>query len=306
MGAFKQPTVAGRQAVNVKDGTLCLAASPNPKSLGQTVASKGSRRIKVLGFDGAKVHDFLFHAAIAEISWQDLTTDANADQSADVKRHRALNRASALYGMFLDAASKGPKQATDFLTTQHGLQRNYLLKSQAILQKQQLSAARNQTALSEVAFGLQTVKSAATATVAILGLCLAGPEIIAGSLVSLDFDLIMHSVSELGPSDQPGADAVVVGFKQSIANDGVTVAGSVQQVGMEATRDVLQQTLSYPLKSSTFRSAASDAAGLSSLLTTLGYISAGITLYSEVTTSWNSFKEMQKARGDYSALRNSH
>jgi hypothetical protein len=305
MGAFRQSTVTGRQAVDVSDGTLCRAESPRPKSLGHTVAARGKRRIKALGFDGAKVHEFLFHVALAEIFWQDLTSGTSADQSADVRNHRARNQASTLYGSFLDACSKGPRQAAAFLAAQHELQRDYLRKSQAILKTQQRDAARNQAVLSEVAFGLQTVKSAATVGVAIIGLFLAGPEIVAGSIVALGFDVSMQLISKLGPSNEPEADTVIVGFKQSVANDVVGVAGSAQQVGMEATRDVLQQTLSYPLKSSTFRSATSNAAGLSHLLTTLGVISAGVTLYSEYESSRSSFEEMQKNNGSYSAMQNS-
>jgi len=305
MGAFRLSTVTGRQAVNVSDGTLCLAESPKPKSLGHSVAPRPKHRVKVLGFDGAKVHEFLFHVALAEIDWQDLKSGSNTDQSADVRNHRAGDRASALYSLFLDACSKGPKQAAAFVVAQHELQRDYLLKSQAVLKTQQRDAARNQAALSEVAFGLQTVKSAATVGVAIIGLFLAGPEIVAGSVVALGFDVSMQLISSLGSSNEPEADTVIVGFKQTVANDAVGVAGSVQQVGMEATRDTLQQTLSYPLKSSVFRSATSNAAGLSHLLTTLGVISAGVTLYSEVKSSWSSFEEMQKARGAYSAAQNS-
>lgn len=305
MGAFRQSTVTGRQAVDVSDGTLCRAESPRPKSLGHIVASRPKRRAKVLAFDGAKVHEFLFHVALAEISWQDLATSANTDQSAAVRNHRARDRACVLYGLFLDACSKGPRQAAAFLSTQHEIQRDSLLKSQTILKTQQRDAARNQAVLSEVAFGLQTVKSAATVGVAIIGLFLAGPEIVTGSIVALGFDVSMQLTSKLGPSNEPEADTVIVGFKQSVANDVVGVAGSAQQAGMEATRDVLQQTLSYPLKSSTFRAATSNAAGLSHLLTTLGVISAGVTLYSEYESSKSSFEEMRKNNGSYSAMQNS-
>jgi hypothetical protein len=209
-----------------------------------------------LGFDGSKVHDFLFHVALSEIQWQDLVSNPQANVDSAIQNHRALDRASMLYDLFLQACSKGPNQATAFLAQQHDLQKKYLRESQAILQSIQQKNARNLVMLSELAFGTQVVKSTATAGVAIIGLCLTGSAALVGAGIALGFDLTIEAIKHLGPSNDSNADTVVVGFKQTVANDAVGVAGSAQQVSLDASKEILQQTLSYPQKSSIFRSVA--------------------------------------------------
>ena len=298
------------RSVCIEDGTMCRAEGARPGSLGlgQAAAStpvragapSGSanpkRTIRILGFDGSKVHDFLFHVALSEIQWQDLASDPQADVNSAVQKHRALNRASLLYGMFLQACSAGPNQATGFLAQQHDLQKKYLLRSQAILQSIQQKNARNLVMLSELAFGAQVVKSTATAGVAIIGLLLTGPAVITGSVVALGFDVAMEAVKQLGPSNDSNADTVVVGFKQTAATDAVGVAGSIQQVSLDAAKEILQQTLSYPRKSSIYRSVAETGAQLDFLLSALQYFSAGVTLYTEAGAIESSYNQMQAVR----------
>ncbi len=305
MAGYRHSTIAGNQPTNVNDGTLCRAESSRPGSLGRYSAARTNRRIKVLGFDGAKVHDFLFHVALAEISWRELTVRPDAVYESADQKQKALDRASMLYGLFLDACKKGPAEATAFLAAQHDLQKEYLRKSQAILRTMQVSAAHNQAMLSEAAFGTQVVKSTATFGVAVIGLLLVGPEAVAGAVIAFGFDSSLEMINRFGSPHQGDADAVVVGFRQTMANDASGVAGSARQASAEATKDVLEKTLSYPLKSGTYRSAASTAARLDVLLKTLGVISAGITLYGEYNTTKSSFDQMQRARDSYAALQGS-
>jgi hypothetical protein len=133
--------------------------------------------------------------------------------------------------------------------------------------------------LSEPAFGAQVVKSSATAGVAIIGLCLTGPVMVTGAVITLGFDVAMETVKQLGPSNDSNADTVVVGFKQAAATDAVGVAGSVQQVSLGTTKEILRQTLRYPQKSSVFRSVAASGAQLDFLMKALGYFTADVTLY---------------------------
>ena len=178
----------------------------------------------------------------------------------------------------------------------------YLQQSRAILLSSEMQLAKDQVVLSEVAFGAQAVKSAATVGVAIIGLFLVGPEVIAGAGVGLAFDISMELISRLG---EPRADAVVVGFKQTVANDIVGVAGAAQQTSLETTKQVMQQTLSYPMKSSVYRATSETASQLSGLMTTLGIITAGVTLYTEGQATVASFEQMRGAQDDYSSLRGS-
>jgi hypothetical protein len=298
------------RSVRIEDGTMCRAEGARPGSVGlgqagtsnpvRSGAPSGTanpkRTIRILGFDGSKVHDFLFHIAFSEIQWQDLVSDPTANVNPAVQKHRALNLASMLYDKFLQACSAGPNQATGFLAQQHDLQKKYLRESQVILQSIQQKNARNLVMLSELAFGAQAVKSIATAGVAIIGLMLTGPAVVTGAVVALGFDLTMEAVKQLGPSNDSNADTVVVGFKQTAATDAVDVAGEAQHVSLDATKEILQQTLSYPQKSSIYRSVVATGAQLDSLLTVLGYFSAGVTLYTEARDSFSSYDQMQTVR----------
>jgi hypothetical protein len=269
-----------------------------------TPAQKPQRKLKVLAFDGTKVHDFLYHVALAEVWWQDLTTNPQNPPSSLVQAHRARDQASRLYTEFLAACHQGPKQATAFLAKQHELQKRYLLASQPILQAQQLAAARNSAKWSEVAFGTQVVKSTATVAFGIIGLCLVGPEAVVGAGIGLGFDVTMEFVKNLGSANQPQADTVVVGFQQTVANDVVGVAGSVNAVALDASKQAMMQTLAYPLKSSSYRSVASTASQLDGLMKVLGVLQVGVTLYTEGADTYGSFEQMRRAQEGVAQLQN--
>ena len=275
-------------------------SSPTLRPASAASASKPKRRVRVLGFDGAKVHDFLFHVALAEVRWLDLIGNSPGQISSLVENHRARNRASMLYQKFLQACSQGPSQATTFLAVQHKQQKMYLQKAQALLHASSVQNARNQALLSEVVFGAQAVKSAATLGVAIVGLLLTGPELLAGAGITLVFDFSMELVNNLGG---PKADAVVVGFKQTTANDLVSVAGSAQETGLESAKQIMEKTLTYPMKSSVYRATAKTASQVHGLMTTLGIISAGVTLYTEGSATLVSYEQMRDSQNYYSSLR---
>jgi hypothetical protein len=304
MAGFRQPRPTGSHSVIVDDGTLCRSESSKPGATGTGRPSSPTfkRKLKVLGFDGDKVHEFLFHVALSEIQWQDLEANPDANPKAAEQKGRALKRASALYDLFLEACSKGAPYATSFLAKQHDAQKEYLQKSQVILSSLQVKAARREVVLSEVAFGAQAVKSAATAGVAIIGLFLVGPEVIAGAGIALAFDVSMELINHLGSSGEAHADAVVVGFKQAVANDAVSLAGSAKQVGLDETKSALAKTLQYSLKSSTYRAAAETAGRLDVLLKVAGGLAAAVTMYTEFNASKASWDEMQKTRGSYAAI----
>jgi hypothetical protein len=204
-----------------------------------------------------------------------------------------------LYDMFLDACGEGPKAATAFLAEQHDFQKSYLLKSKAILESLQVENAKNQVLLSRLAFGAQAVKSTATATIAIAGLFLAAPQIVTGAGIALGYGVVMEFIKKLGHSDEAPADTVVVGFQQATANDTVSVAGSVRQTHLEATKEILEKTLRYPKNSSTYRFAVATGARIDVLLKTLGMISAGVTLYTEFKESRASYEQMQRTQSSY-------
>jgi hypothetical protein len=254
--------------------------------------------LKILAFDGAKVHDFLFHVALAEVEWQDLDVNPRSALDAPVPKDRVNERASMLYEMFLDSCSRSPKAATAFLAEQHNLQKQYLLKSQAIFKSVAADYAKQEVLLSRMLFGAQAVKSAATAGIAIAGLFLAGPEI-AGAGIALGYNVVMEFIKRTGSSNEAHADAVVVGFKQSVANDAVAVAGSIRQKYLERTKEVLERTLRYPKRSSTYRSMVASGAQLDTLLKTLGVISAGVTLYTESKEVWASYEQMQRTNSTH-------
>ena len=306
MAGHRRAGPTGNGSEDVDDGTLCRSKTPEPGPLGvsRNSTTLGKKRIRILALDGAKVHDYLYHVALSEIQWEDLNAHPHTDMQPAVQRQRALDHASMLYDRFLEACSRGPDEAISFLTTQHDLQKDYLLKSRTILHTLQLEAARRQVLLSEVVFAAQTVKSAATAGAAIIGMLLTGPEILAGAGIALGFDVAMEIINRIGGAGESHANTVVVGFRQTVANDGVTVAGSAKQTAAEATKDLLQKTLNYPLKSSTYRSALSTAAHLDSLLKILGALSAAVTLYTEFGPWKAAFSEMQSARNSYRELNN--
>ena len=299
MAGSRHPNAEGAHPVNVRDGTLCRAESPRPGSVSPDPLAKRHSKLKILAFDGAKVHDFLFHVALAEVEWQDLDVNPRSALDAPVPKDRVNERASKLYDMFLDSCSESPNAATAFLAEQHNLQKQYLLKSQAILESVRLENANREVLLSRMLFGAQAVKSAATAGIAIAGLFLAGPEIVAGAGIALGYDVVMEFIKRTGSSIETHADAVVVGFKQTVANDAVAVAGSVRQEHLERTKEVLERTLRYPKRSSTYRSMVASGAQLDTLLKTLGVISAGVTLYTESTEVWASYEQMQRTKSTH-------
>src|ERR1039458_5129162 len=77
---------------------------------------------------------------------------------APVPKDRVNERASMLYEMFLDSCSRSPKAATAFLAEQHTLQKQYLLKSQAIYKSVAADYAKQEVLLSRMLFGAQAVK----------------------------------------------------------------------------------------------------------------------------------------------------
>jgi hypothetical protein len=299
------PLDGRRDRVNVKDGTLPLQASPIPKPTGSVLTARPKRTIKVLALDGAKVHDFLFHVALAEVRWEDLNTDPSGDAQPLVQKHKALDLAAKLYDLFLAASAKGSTQAKAFLADQGTRQKKLLQESQSILHAQQVKLAAREEVLSEVAFGAQAVKSAATVGVAVIGCFLTGPAIISGALIGLGFDVIMEGIKDVGNAQESGPNTVVIGFPQTVANDAVSVAGSVQQVSAEATRDALAKTLSYPLKSSVYRFASLTSDQLNGLLRGLGVLSTGVAIYQEIGPVMGSVEQMQSARTYYDSLQSS-
>jgi hypothetical protein len=305
------PVDQEQRPLRIDEETTCRWRSPTPGptctetnrsyAIGGRSFDTGSPkgRIRILGFDGAKVHDFLFHVALAEIQWQDLYNNPQAAVDSVVPKHRAMERAASLYDSFLEVCRKGPNQAIAFLAEQHALQKKYLQQSLAILQTVQRQIADNQILLSKLAFGAQAVKSTATAALAIVGLFLAGPEIVAGAGVVIGYDVAVEIVKRIGSSNESTADTVVVGFKQTVANDFVSAAGSKQQVSLEASKDVLQRTLNYPQKSSIYRSVVTTGAQVDMLLKSLGVISAGVTLYTEWKDARASYEHMQKINSSH-------
>lgn len=229
--------------------------------------------------------------ALAEIQWQDLTVDARSAVESPAPNDRATERAELLYEMFLDACSKGPTAAAFFLQRQHNLRKEYLLKSQAIIESLQGQYARDNARLAQLAFAAQFVKSAMTVTLAIAGVCLAGPEI---AVIALGYDVTLELVKRIESPSDAHADAVVVGFKQTAYNDAAGVAGSVRQGRIDTAKTILKKTLRYPNKSSTYRSAVANASMLDGLLKTLGIISAGVTLYSESKDVVTAYAQMQQ------------
>jgi hypothetical protein len=297
MAGFRRPSSEGSHLLNIQDGTLCRAESPKPGPIGADPFSAIGleRRIRVLGFDGAKTHDFLFNVSLAEIEWQELNANPRAAVDSIVPTQRALEGASVLYDEFLDACSKGPNYATAFLAEQHDRQRKYLHQSLAVLQSLQRENAHYQLLLAKIEFGAQVVKSLATAGVAIMGLFLAVPEVVTGAGIAFGYDVVIETVKRLGSSNKSGADTVLVGFKQTVANDAANVLASGRQVTLEGTRRVLQRTLNYPLKSTMYRSTIATVARLDVLLKTLGGLSVAVTIYTEALESIQSFEQIQKA-----------
>lgn len=108
---YRRSEAEGSHAVNIQDGTLSRVASPKPGPVNVPSALKPQRKVKVLAFDGAKVHDFLYHLALSEVRWQDLEAGPQDQPSSLVQAHRARNRTSTLYDLFLAACSKGAHQA---------------------------------------------------------------------------------------------------------------------------------------------------------------------------------------------------
>ena len=299
------PLDGGQHRTDVKDGTLCLQASPIPRPTGSAPASRPKCKIKVLALDGAKVHDLLFHVALAEVQWQDLNTDTPADAQPLVQEHKALNLAGKLYDRFLAASAKGPVAATAFLAEQLKHQKKISQASQKILHSQELELANEQKVYSEIALGAQVAKSVATVGVAVIGCFLAAPEIITGAMIGLGFDVTVEVIKEVSQAQDSGPSTVVIGFPQAAANDAASLAGSVQQVSAEATRDALAKTLSYPLKSSVYRGAALTAEQLKGLLCALGILSVGVAIYQEWGPVKGAFEQVQSTHKYYDSLQSS-
>ena len=282
--------------MNISDGTLCRAVSPRPGPASPDPFAKRQGKLRILGYDGAKVHDLLFHVALAEIEWQDLDVNARSALDAPIPTDRANERALMLYDMFLDACTEGPKAAKAFLVQQHNLQKQYLLKSQAIFESLRRENMKNQVLLSRLLFGAQAVKSAATATIAIAGLFLEAPAAVAGAGIALGYDLVIEFIKHTGTSNEPYADAVVVGFREKAGTfaEVADVVGHLRLEHLERAKEILEKTLRYPRKSSIYRSAVAGGARLEGLLKTLGIISAGATLYNETEDVIAAYEQMQR------------
>jgi hypothetical protein len=300
-----RPLNAFRDGVNVNDGTMCRQSSPRPKSTGAAVSSKPKRTIKVLALDGGKVLDLLYHVALSEVQWQDLNANSSVDPQPLVQQHKARDLAAKLYDGFLAASAKGNAQAIAFLTAQSEHQKQILQKSQAIYESRVLDLAGKQKMYSEIYMGAQAVKSTATVSMAVIGCFLAGPAIIGGALLGLGYDVAVEVINDVSHHEDLGPNTVVIGFPQATANDAVSIAGSVQQVGADATKAALEKTLSYPLKSSVYRSAASTAGTLDGLLRVLGVLQVGVAIYQETGPLIGAYDQMQSVSKQYNALQSS-
>jgi hypothetical protein len=270
-------------------------------SMATPAAANSKRKFKVLALDGAKVYDFLFHVAIAQVWLQDLMANPKNLPTAAAQALRARGIASILYASFLQAAHQGPQKAVAFLTRQHELQRHYLLQAQPILQAQQLAAARNVAFLSEWSFGTQVVKSTAISTVAVGALFVDG---VAVSALGLTLDVSLEIVGAFGSKTETQPNTVVVGFKQTMLNDTVGLLGSVDQMILQGKGQALAQTLSSPMKSSIYRTDMATADRIDSLSGALGVLSAVVTVYSEFEDSAASYKQMTAAQNEVTQLTN--
>jgi hypothetical protein len=292
---------------------MCRQPSPLPRPTGVAKSSQPKRTIKVLALDGGKVLDLLYHVALSEVQWQDLNANSSDDPLPLVQQHKARDLAAKLYGEFLEASAHGSVQAKAFLAGQSERQKNFLQQSQAIYESQAVKLAGQQKLLSEVAFGAQVVKSVATVGVAggvvlvagVFGLALVGPELIAGAAIGLGYDVALEVIKDVSHYEDSGPNTVVIGFPQAAATDAVSVAGSVSQVGAEATQAALENTLSYPLKSSVYRSAASSAGTLDRLFNYLGVLSTAVAVYQEAGPLIGAYDQMQNSTKQYNALQGS-
>ncbi len=280
-----------------------MAASTHIAPTQTAATQKPRRHLKVLAFEGAKVFNFLYHVAMAEVWWQDLKTNPLYVPSQLVQAHRARDRASKLYDAFLGACKKGPRSATAFVARQHQVQKWYLTQSQPILKSLQVAAARRQLAQSQTRFELQTIKSAATVAVAIIGLFLVGPEAVAGAGVAIGFDVAMELVKRLDARNETGANTVVIGFKQTMVNDTTDLAGETESAVLDAKKAATLKTLAYSSGSSADSELAATASQLNWALKAFGVFTAGITIYTEAQDTIAAFEDMEKAKTSYSELR---
>ena len=134
------------------------------------------------------------------------------------------------------------------------------------------------------------VKSAATVTLAAAGIFFAAPAV---GVIALGYDIGLEIVKLGGSSNASDANTVVIGFPQTVTNDAVGLVGSTRQVDAQATKDILQKTLSYPRKSSTFLFAEGVAARLDVLLKTMAGLSAMVTLYQEGMDTYHAFEQVR-------------
>lgn len=258
-----------------------------------SLRSRSTKTAKILGFDARKTRDFLFHVALAEARLQALMSNPEASFDSPAMKSQADARAAALFDWFLEACAKGPQPATQFLSSQHAIFKHNLELAQGILQDEQRKIADRNARLSELAFGAQVVKSTATAALAIGVLFLAPEVALAGALLQLDYDLWLHVIDQLDPSGSPHADAVTIGFGQTMYNDVTGISGELQHSSDEALAAKLANALKYPSKSSTYRAATASASRLNMAMKALGWIGAGVTVITEGSAVLDSYHQMQ-------------
>lgn len=281
----------------VDDGTLARAETPTPGPIGQHRSSttRPRRKIRIVGFDGAKTYSFLLQVATAEMEYRELTANPERWLNHQTAPPQAVARATVLYRQFLEACSKGHKSAGAFLKDQHAGYRNYLQQSMAILESLRQKGLHDQLVLARMAFYAQAVKSAATSFLAVGGIFLEGLPALAGAGLALTYDVGMEFIKQIEPSHETGADHVIVGFKQTVTNDAVSGVGTGQQLWFKAIAEIKELTLRHPQKSSIYRAAVAEAARLDHLLKTLGGLSALTTMWTEAWDSYGAYQELQKA-----------
>jgi hypothetical protein len=294
MAGFRRPNPEGSHYPVIQDGTSCRAESPRPGCVGTNASSTepSKRRVRVLSFDGAKVQALLLQVAMAEIDLDELKANRRAALHFNVASRRALDRAAVLYGNFLKASSRGPNYATAYLAGQHNRQRECLQQSLVILQSLQRQNSQDIELLAKIAFTAQAVKSLATVGVAIISVFLAVPEVILGSGIALAYDIVLELIKHLGPSHESDAETVLIGFKQTATNDTAALLAARSQVSLEMKGARLDKVLSYPLKSSVYRSSVRIARHLDVLLKGLGGLTALITFYSETVDSLHAYHQI--------------
>ncbi len=302
MAASTFPGSTGSYSVDISDGTLCRLESPKAGAIGNPVvsASKPKIKVKVLGFDGVKVYGFLYVFAQAEIEWQNLRADPQAAIEEPVPKQQYIDRASALYGDFLAACSKGPRPAKTFFEQKHALLKQYTQQSQAILQSLQDQVVDREAYLSVVAFGLQVTKSLATIAMGAIPLYAAFMIVslptVAAAGVGITYDVFVEYLKPSEDEEKMKPDHVVIGFRQTLFNDKAGLWGGLAKDSSDEIAAVKKMTLLFPKKSSIYRSAVTLSSRLDHLLKGMGILSLLTTLWTEEHDTIDSFNAMQKAR----------